>query len=40
MEEDLDYGGHYCETCGPGPIEGKIEIHCDNCKRLVYVKEF
>ena len=26
-----------CDTCG-GEVEGKIEIKCSNCERIVYAK--
>ncbi|RTL04627.1 hypothetical protein EKK58_09970 [Candidatus Dependentiae bacterium] len=35
------YASQGCDTCGYGQeITGKIEIHCDNCEKLIYVKEF
>ncbi len=40
METDLDFS-QGCETCGHGGgMSGTIEIHCDNCKKLVYKKEY
>jgi hypothetical protein len=38
METDLD-SSMSCETCGPGPVEGTIDVICTNCKKLVYRKE-
>jgi len=40
MEEDLHGISSGCDSCGYGSSASvKIEIKCDNCKRIVYVKE-
>ena len=33
MEEDLNTG-YSCETCGPEPISGTIDVICENCGKL------
>ena len=41
MQVDLFGGGGGCETCGYGSEpSGILEIFCDNCKKLVYKKEY
>ena len=39
MEIDLEDSMDGCETCGPDPVELKIEINCSNCKKVIYTKE-
>ena len=30
-----------CDTCGYGSgSSGEINVYCENCKRLIYTKEF
>jgi len=32
--------GEGCETCGSGSCSGSVDIKCENCKKIVYSKEF
>lgn len=40
MEAQIEehYGG--CDNCGPESADGVLEITCDNCKKVVYRKEY
>lgn len=41
MIQEYHYDAGNCDTCDYGSgVYGKVEIVCDNCKRVVYIKEF
>jgi len=41
MEGELDYSSGGCPSCGYGSgAKAEITIHCENCKRVVYKKEY
>lgn len=40
MKNELEYSSG-CDTCGYGSEKiSTVEIHCTNCKKLVYKKEY
>ncbi len=36
----MEDAGIGCSSCYIPHIKGKIEIRCDNCQKIVYIKEY